>query len=502
MEEMVKSNYSAYKQELDKELNKAAEGFVKIGYLLKIARDTEVLYESGYKSVAEFAKSEYGLSKDVVSRYIAINDKYSEGGYSEHLQEKYKNFGIGKLQEMLTLPDVVADVLTPDMTKKEIQEIKAEVRAEEAVTDIEVMLEEKNTDISEMSEMQKVLYRYFEENRLDFIGMAAVIKKESENPTEETLDVLAPSGISVKTVRIAGEGKFLLSFKGKDNDIELVNVRGNSSEKYKWEGFFDELTGIFQEGSKDEWEQIYKESFAEKPPKEEIKEKVAPVQPKPEEVTVVAEGEVVTEQESLIPEVIPQVLPQDNLEYHEEPGQIPEQMIVDDYPEIQPNGEWGSMYKPGDIVEGTKAEWVAKLKEKTKERGYWEILQKTEDGYIASRIHEENFKRSHEKFVDNCVDNHVDNTRENVESVENTKCDTDSEEKLENVNKIAEIVEEETPENVENTKCERKWTKDRIMRLFAKFVDFRNNIECTEEEHHQLIMISNTILKIAERQEK
>lgn len=492
MEEIVKTNYRAFKQELDKELNKAAQGFVKIGYLLKIARDTEVLHESGYKSVAEFAKAEYGLSKDVVSRYIAINDKYSEGGYSEHLQEKYKDFGVAKLQEMLTLPNAVADVLTPEMTRKEIQEIKAEVRAEEAVTDIEVMLEEKNTDISEMSEMQKVLYQYFKENRLDFIGMAAVIKKESENPTEETLDVLAPSGIALKTVRIAGEGKFLLSFKGKDNDIELVDVRGNTTTKYKWQDFFEELSGIFVEGTKDEWEQIYKESFAEKPPVEETKEKVAPVQPenKPEDVKIVVEGKTVTKKESLIP--------QENLEYHEEPGQIPEQMIVDDYPEIRPNGEWTSIYKVGDIVEGIKAEWVAKLKEKTIEKGYWEILQKTEDGYIASRIHEENFKRSHKEFVDNCVDN----TRENMESVENTKYDTNSEEELENVNKIAEIVEEEIQENVENTKYKSRWTKDRIMRLFTQFVEFRENTECTKEEYNQLLSTASLLVKIAERQEK
>lgn len=493
MEEIVKTDYRAFKQELDKELNKAAEGFVKIGYLLKIARDTEVLHESGYKSVAEFAKAEYGLSKDVVSRYIAINDKYSEGGYSEHLQEKYKNFGVGKLQEMLTLPDAVADILTPDMTRKEIQEIKAEVREEQKITDIEVVLEEKNTDISEMSVLQKVLYQYFKENRLDFIGMAAVIKKESENSMEETLDVLAPSGIAVKTVRIAGEGKFMLSFKGKDNDIELVNVRRNSTTKHKWQEFFHELSGIFAEGTKEEWEQIYKEPFAKTDPaKEETKEKVAPVQPK--NAQVVVEGEVAAEQEDLISH--------ENLIYHEEPGQIPEQMIVDDYPEIQPDGEWTSMYKVGDIVEGIKTKWVAKLKEKTNERGYWEILQKTEDGYKATRIHESNFKRSHQEFVDNYVDNHVDNSTENAGSIENTKCNTDSGEKLENVDEIAEIVEEETTQSIENTKCERKWTKDRIMKLFTQFVSLRENVDCTKEEHDQLVAVASTLLKIAERQEK
>lgn len=492
MEEIVKTDYRAFKQELDKELNKAAQGFVKIGYLLKIARDTEVLYESGYKSVAEFAKAEYGLSKDVVSRYIAINDKYSEGGYSEHLQEKYKNFGVAKLQEMLTLPDAVADVLTPDMTRKEIQEIKAEVREEQAVTDIEVMLEEKNTDISGMSALQKVLYQYFKENRLDFIGMAAVIRAESKNSIEETLDVFAPSGIAVKTVRIAGEGKFMLSFKGKDNDIELVNVRGNSTTKYKWQEFFHELSGIFVEGTKEEWEQIYKEPFAKtEPAKEETEEKVAPVQP---EVQVVVEGEVVTGQEDLIPH--------ENLEYHEEEGQIPGQMIVDDYPEIRPDGEWTSMYKVGDIVEGIKIKWVAKLKEKTNERGYWEILQKTEDGYKATRIHESNFKRSHQEFVDNQVDNYVDNSIETQQNVENTKCDTDSGEKLEHVDEIAEIVGEETPKSIKKTKCGTEWTKNKIMYLLAEIVSLRESVKCTEGEYSKLLSAGEVLIKLAERQEK
>ena len=487
------ADYRQFKNCFDNEIRKVADGFVKIGYLLKVARDTDILYESGYKSITEFAQAEYNMTKDVVSRYIAINDKYSENGYSEYLQERYEGYGIAKLAEMLTLPDAVVEAMHPQLTRKEIQEIKAEVRAEEAVTEIEVMLEEKDKNTEEMSIMQKVLYQYFKENRLDFIGMAAVIKKESENSIEETLDIFAPSGIAVKTVRIAGEGKFMLSFKGKDNDIELVNVRGNSTTKYKWQEFFNELTGIFVEGTKEEWERIYKEPFAKTEPEiEETEEKVAPVQP--EEVTVVVEGEVVTEQEALIP--------QENLEYHEEPGQIPGQMIVDDYPEIQPDGEWTSMYKVGDIVEGIKTKWVAKLKEKTNERGYWEILQKTEDGYKATQMHESNFKRSHQEFVDNQVDNHVDNSTETPQNVENTKYDTDSGEELENVDKIAEIVEEETTQSIENTKCGGKWTKDRIMRLFTQFVSLRDNVDCTKEEYSQLVSTASILVAIAERQEK
>lgn len=78
--------YREYKAELDSELQKTAEGFVRIGYLLKVARDTNVLAESGYKTVAEFAQAEYSLDKTQVSRFISINDKFAEGGYSERLQ--------------------------------------------------------------------------------------------------------------------------------------------------------------------------------------------------------------------------------------------------------------------------------------------------------------------------------------------------------------------------------------------------------------------------------
>ena len=64
MEELqVKGTYSEFKEQLDTELKKSVESFVRIGYLLKIARDTEILYESGYPSVVEFAKAEYGIDR-------------------------------------------------------------------------------------------------------------------------------------------------------------------------------------------------------------------------------------------------------------------------------------------------------------------------------------------------------------------------------------------------------------------------------------------------------
>ena len=123
MNDLMKiDTYKEFKTALDTELKNQAEGFVRTGYLLKKARDTEILKESGYTSVAEFAAQEYGLSKDIVSRYIAINDRYSVNGYSEQLQEKYKGYGVAKLQEMLVLPDSIVELTSPKCQKEKFRQ--------------------------------------------------------------------------------------------------------------------------------------------------------------------------------------------------------------------------------------------------------------------------------------------------------------------------------------------------------------------------------------------
>lgn len=359
MEELqAKGTYGDFKEKLDKEFKKSAESFVTIGYLLKIARDTEILHDSGYQNMAEFAKAEYNLTKDQVSRFIAINDKYSIDGYSDKLQEKYEGYGVAKLAEMLTLPEAVIDMIEPEMTRAEIQDIKREVKEEQEITDIEVMLEEKNTKLEDMNLIQKFMYQYFHENRLDFIGMAAVIQGELETidqEIEETLQVLAPSGIATKKVRIAGIGKLFLSIKGKDNNLELVNVRTNETEHIAWTSFLDDIEQLYSSGaSKEDWEAYYREPFAEQKPE------VAPVQQNPQSMAAVQDE------------------------------QIPGQMNVDDYPELKPD-------------------------------------------------------------VDETVDNLPSET---TETIEKTESDTGSSEKLENVDKIEEIVQPETEENVEKTEAD------------------------------------------------
>lgn len=283
MEELKKiGTYQEFKKALDTELYNQAEGFVRTGYLLKVARDTDILRESGYATVAEFAHAEYGLTKDVVSRYIAINDRYSEGGYSDRLQEQYQGYGVAKLQDMLTLPDAIIEVMSPEMTRKDIQEVKRGYKEEEA-NPLASLMETPKTEQQDMTTLQQAMHQYLHDNREEFIkgfDVAMRAETEKEEVVNGILDAFAPSGVGIKTARIQGVGRVMISFRGKDAEVEVLNARTQERKSYSWQQFIDELRDVFMVGAEESgveaWERIYKEEYEEK------KEEVAPVQPSEE----------------------------------------------------------------------------------------------------------------------------------------------------------------------------------------------------------------------------
>lgn len=218
--------FQAFQEAMDREIREASEGFVRIGYLLKVARDTEVLRESGFKSVTEFASSRYGLTPDIVSRYMAINDRFSEGGYSDRLKEQYQPYGVTKLAEMLTLSDEVIEAIPAEATRQEIREIKAEIAEEMQKTDLEVMMEEPEIKLDTLA--QQVLYQYFDKmpERYPKVFTAAY----QPDAEEALLEALAPTGTGMAMVRVEGKGKLMFSIDGRE--ISIVNVRSQIRTEY------------------------------------------------------------------------------------------------------------------------------------------------------------------------------------------------------------------------------------------------------------------------------
>lgn len=271
-------SYQEYKQELDTELKKTAEGFVRIGYLLKVARDTSILAESGYDNVIDFARAEYGLDKTQVSRFMNINDKFSDGGYAPELKEEYQGFGYAKLSIMLLLPEDVNNLLTPDFSKAEIQQIKDVVDEEKKTTDIEVMLERKDEVQQTLdNNLEKVVFQLGKDNPKIYKELWEAVKKESETG-KYFIRHLIPSGKAVYTVRIPGTGSHMLAITEESEDVKLLNLRDASqNEKYNKEDVEKAFGKIFFNTGT--WKESWEKEYGEILPAEK-NAAVAPVQSK------------------------------------------------------------------------------------------------------------------------------------------------------------------------------------------------------------------------------
>lgn len=102
----------------------AAGSMIEIGYYLKQIRDARLYEEKGYKNIWEYAEAEFGFHKSTASRYMTRNDRFSKGGNSPELDERYIGYSKSQLQEMLSLDDEQMGQITPDMTVGEIRQIR------------------------------------------------------------------------------------------------------------------------------------------------------------------------------------------------------------------------------------------------------------------------------------------------------------------------------------------------------------------------------------------
>ena len=109
-------------------LQSAVRSVIATGFYLKHIRDNELYLEAGYKNINEYAMDRFGLSASATSRYITRNTRFSRGGNSPLIDDRFKDFSKSQLQEMLGMSDEQLEQVTPDMT---VREIRSMVRPKE-----------------------------------------------------------------------------------------------------------------------------------------------------------------------------------------------------------------------------------------------------------------------------------------------------------------------------------------------------------------------------------
>lgn len=295
MEALITMQYVELKNQLDRELNTAAQSFVRIGYLLKVARDTDALAGSGYSDVSEFARAEYGLDRSQVSRFIRINERFGAG---LALQQQYEGFGSSKLAEMLMLPDNVAAELPAEASKSEIRALAADLAEDEkTTTDLEIAMEDHSND----SIWLQAFREYFRLRPEEYVMLAE--RMAEGYPTIAFMDVIAPSGIALKTIRLSGIGKVTVSFRG-NRPASILETRTGNREEKEVGALAEEISALFSRvkelSARGAWEVLYNEPFPAEAEEnitepEPVPEPVAPVQQQDDESQEAGEGK--TEEE-------------------------------------------------------------------------------------------------------------------------------------------------------------------------------------------------------------
>ena len=139
-------------------LQSAVRSVIATGFYLKHIRDNELYLEAGYKNVNEYAMDRFGLSASATSRYITRNTRFSRGGNSPLIDDRFKDFSQSQLQEMLGMSDEQLEQVTPDMTVREIRSMARpkevpyiEIPGQTELKDIPGVMPEERTESFEAS---------------------------------------------------------------------------------------------------------------------------------------------------------------------------------------------------------------------------------------------------------------------------------------------------------------------------------------------------------------
>ena len=342
--QLTLDDYIQCKTEIKENLTGIVKSFVKIGWQLTRINASKAYTLDGYSSITEFAKAEYDMNPDGVSRFMNVYERYSVPGDTPELQEQYKDFKFAQLSEMLQLSEEDQQLITPDTKRADIRELKKFNKENEH--NPEQLLNWKN---GEDNKIYETIFAFFKASRgilNDLFGSDAY----RAGNIGQMVDIVNPSG--TKSYR---KNTVFLMMYGLDKGI-MVKQIPRGTENMPWSEFFDIAQDLFGEkaaGSRT-WEAYFEpESQKTTEPKEETSasenamanSEIAPAQvpeekeEKSQETTSGAEENVVErveESENTVEKAEEPKNPVENQTKEESEEQIPGQDSILNHEEYMP----------------------------------------------------------------------------------------------------------------------------------------------------------------------
>ena len=232
--QMTLTDWQNMKKEIERDLLNVKMAFVRIGYNLRQIEEQELYRQDGYNSIAEFAKAEYNLSASTVSRFMAINRRFSLNGNSQLLDARFTQYSSSALQEMLTLPDDDLDLITPETKRETIRDIK-KFNAQQ--TDTEDKPEAQTEELPEENSPLRMLIKEFFNQNPKLLDRLYQTDGFPDGDTAKLREIVNPSGS--RSIR---SGFWIMIMN--ESDLRYKPF-GGKAETLTWEEFMTETDRIY-----------------------------------------------------------------------------------------------------------------------------------------------------------------------------------------------------------------------------------------------------------------
>lgn len=106
------------------ELLKTKKSFIKIGWYLKHIQKCNLYSEDGYQNIYDFAFDKFNLTQPTATRFMQVCEEFSKDHDSPELDDKYADYSVSQLFEMLPMTEEQKEKVTPATTVRQMRQIK------------------------------------------------------------------------------------------------------------------------------------------------------------------------------------------------------------------------------------------------------------------------------------------------------------------------------------------------------------------------------------------
>lgn len=122
-----------------KDINDIKSSYIQLGFHLAEFKRCEDYYAFGYFSFEDFVQEKLGLDKSALSRCLNVYYEFADvqkGTRKMWIAEKWKDYSYSQLCEMLSMDDIQRRQVSPNMTVKQIRELKKSKKKESQQEDV------------------------------------------------------------------------------------------------------------------------------------------------------------------------------------------------------------------------------------------------------------------------------------------------------------------------------------------------------------------------------